>query len=249
MAEIVIMKKPISMQDMIDVFPKHRKHITDELIESLDVIQRDPLLAGDFLDNLKTYRELLTDSSEMGVKNFIDQVRFVTHKLGGYSILESYILSNPDDDFVQARKMDEAGTPGYKELMAAATRIASKASCKAMLAKAQLPLYVIHSQSMHEAVTVLADQMVNAPRAQDKISAANFLLTHVKPPDEVIIHDNTTKSEVERNLVATINMQLGEMIAQQKKEIALGRPFEESQSMYINLNEEMHDHEGDANGV
>lgn len=249
MADIAIIKKPISMQDLIDVFPKHRKHITDELIESLDIIQRDPLLAGDFLDNLKTYRELLVDSSPMGIKNFIEQVRFVTHKIGGYSILESYILSNPDDEFVQARKLDEVGSPGHKELMAAATRIASKASCKAMLAKAQLPLYVIHSQSMHAAIAVLADEMRNAPRAQDKIAAANYLLTHIKPPEEVIIHDNTTKSEVERNLVATINHQLGQMITQQKLEVEAGLPFEQTQSIYINLNEEMHDTEGDQDGV
>ena len=75
----------------------------------------------------------------------------------------------------------------FKALASAASRYRKSPTVIKILAQSEVPLYLMFQGYRYKAVEVLADRMMNAKYDRDKINAADKLLLHLKPPEEVKI--------------------------------------------------------------
>ena len=193
---------------------KVKKSVNQELIDQVNHLLSDPDMYEQYRDNLLSYTSVMNDG-RFRVSNYVDAVKYVSHKLMGNTNLLAYMKTFPDKyaDF-QTRGVASSDIASY------ITAYNKSKLVNLIFAQTLVPSAVLNQDLYQKALNVQADLMTNAKSEKVRSDAANSLLTHLKMPE-------TQKIELDIGIkpdssIAALRASTMELVAQQRVMIQAG---------------------------
>lgn len=156
---------------------KVKKSLNQELIDQINTTISDPEIYEAYRDNLLSYTKVMADG-RFKVTNYVDAVRYVSHKLMGCTNIEAYTKTFPDK---YARFVAQGVTA--KDIASYVTAYNKSKLVNLIFEQTLIPSYVLNQDMYQKALNVQAELMVSANSEKVRCDAANSLLTHLKMPE------------------------------------------------------------------
>lgn len=156
---------------------KVKKTINQELIDQINTTLADPELYEAYRDNLLSYTRVMADG-KFKIQNYIDAVKYVSHKLMGATNTEAYSKTFPDKI---ARFTAQGVTP--KDIASYITAYNKSKLVNLIFEQTLIPTYVLNQDLYQKALNTQAELMISAKSEKVRCDAANSLLTHLKVPE------------------------------------------------------------------
>ena len=156
---------------------KVKKSVNQELIDQINKTLAEPELYEAYRDNLMSYTRVMADG-RFKIQNYIDAVKYVSHKLMGCSNIDAYTKTFPD-------KYQNFLAQGVvaKDIASYVTAYNKSKLVNLIFEQTLIPAYVLNQDLYQRALNVQADLMVNAKSEKVRCDAANSLLTQLKMPE------------------------------------------------------------------
>jgi len=156
---------------------KVKKSINQELIDQINGTLSDPEMFESYRENLLSYTKVMADG-RFKVQEYVNAVKYVSHKLMGATNIEAYSKTFPD-------KMTRFAAQGVqaKDIASYVTAYNKSKLVNLIFEQTLIPSYVLNQDMYQRAMNVQADLMVNAKSEKVRSDAANSLLTHLKVPE------------------------------------------------------------------
>lgn len=231
-------KTDITVDKLKQIFPARKSAITEELAEYVDAANKEEDFSGDeFLNTLVTYSDVL-ENGVYSIKEYVRAVKFCAYLVSeNDNTIEAYKKARADDDFVKTRVNDPAGSKGYNALSSAATRYRQSKLVRDLLTVSQMPLYLMFQGERYRAVATLAEEMKSAAYSKDRIAAADKLLTHVKPPENMEVELKVGPNKEAKDLGMQLTEQLAASVQLQRKMLEMGVDLKDATKLGIQLND------------
>jgi hypothetical protein len=157
---------------------KVKKSVNQELIDSINKTLSDPDEFEAYRDNLLSYTKVMADG-RFKVQEYVNAVRYVSHKLMGATNIEAYTKTFPD-------KYQRFVTQGVaaKDIASYVTAYNKSKLVNLIYEQTLIPSYVLNQDLYQKALNVQADLMISAHSEKVRTDAANSLLTHLKMPEK-----------------------------------------------------------------
>lgn len=156
---------------------KVKKSINQELIDQINTTLAEPELFEAYRDNLLSYTKVMADG-RFKVTDYVNAVRYVSHKLMGCTNIDAYTKTFPDK---YARFVAQGVAP--KDIASYVTAYNKSKLVNLIFEQTLIPSYVLNQDLYQKALNVQAELMVTANSEKVRCDAANSLLTHLKMPE------------------------------------------------------------------
>jgi hypothetical protein len=166
---------------------KVKKSVNQELIDQINKTLSDPEEFEAYRDNLLSYTRVMSDG-RFKVQEYVNAVRYVSHKLMGATNIEAYTKTFPD----KYQRFVAQGVQA-KDIASYVTAYNKSKLVNLIFEQTLIPSYVLNQDLYQKALNVQADLMVTAKSEKVRTDAANSLLTHLKMPEK-------TKVELDINV-------------------------------------------------
>lgn len=171
------------MQLTIDQFKqalpdKVKKSVSQELIDQVNTTLSDPELFEAYRDNLLSYTKVMADG-RFKVQEYVNAVRYVSHKLMGCTNIDAYTKTFPD----KYQRFVAQGVAA-KDIASYVTAYNKSKLVNLIFEQTLIPSYVLNQDLYQKALNVQAELMVTANSEKVRTDAANSLLTHLKMPEK-----------------------------------------------------------------
>jgi hypothetical protein len=156
---------------------KVKKSINQELVDQINTTLSDPEMYESYRDNLLSYTKVMADG-RFKVQEYVNAVKYVSHKLMGATNIEGYSKTFPD-------KIARFAAQGVssKDIASYVTAYNKSKLVNLIFEQTLIPSYVLNQDMYQRALNVQADLMVNAKSEKVRSDAANSLLSHLKMPE------------------------------------------------------------------
>ena len=156
---------------------KVKKSVSQDLIDQINLTLSEPELFEQYRDNLLSYAKVMQDG-RFKVQEYVNAVRYVSHKLMGSTNIDAYSKTFPD-------KIQRFATQGVvaKDIASYVTAYNKSTLVNLIFEQMLIPSYVLNQDLYQRALNVQAELMVNAKSEKVRTDAANSLLTQLKPPE------------------------------------------------------------------
>lgn len=168
----------LSVEQFRQALPeKVKRSINQELIDQINRTLSDPDMYEAYRDNLLSYTRVMADG-RFKVTEYINAVKYVSHKLMGATNIEAYSKTFPD-------KITRFAAHGVssKDIASYVTAYNKSKLVNLIFEQTLVPSYVLNQDLYQRALNVQADLMVSAKSEKVRSDAANSLLTHLKMPE------------------------------------------------------------------
>ena len=156
---------------------KVKKSVNQELIDQINTSLSDPEMYEAYRDNLISYTKVMADG-KFKISNYVDAVRYVSHKLMGCTNIEAYTKTFPD----KYQRFVQQGVSS-KDIASYVTAYNKSKLVNLIFEQTLIPSYVLNQDLYQKALNVQADLMMNAKSEKVRCDAANSLLTQLKMPE------------------------------------------------------------------
>ena len=156
---------------------KVKKSINQELIDQINTTLSDPDMYEAYRDNLLSYTKVMSDG-RFKVAEYINAVKYVSHKLMGCTNIEAYSKTFPD----KIARFTAQGVAS-KDIASYVTAYNKSKLVNLIMEQTLIPSYVLNQDLYQKALNVQAELMVSAKSEKVRSDAANSLLTHLKMPE------------------------------------------------------------------
>lgn len=156
---------------------KVKKSINQELIDQINLTLSEPEMYEAYRDNLMSYTRVMADG-RFKVQEYVNAVKYVSHKLMGATNIEAYSKTFPDKITRFA-----AQNVSSKDIASYVTAYNKSKLVNLIFEQTLIPSYVLNQDLYQKALNVQADLMVNAKSEKVRTDAANSLLTQLKMPE------------------------------------------------------------------
>ena len=213
------------MQLTIDQFKqalpdKVKKSVSQELIDQVNATLSDPEMFEAYRDNLLSYTRVMADG-RFKVSEYINAVRYVSHKLMGCTNIDAYTKTFPD----KYTRFVAQGVQA-KDIASYVTAYNKSKLVNLIFEQTLIPSYVLNQDLYQKALNVQAELMVSARSEKVRADAANSLLTHLKMPEkqkvelEVSVKEDSSIAQLRTATLELarqqrLSMEAGQMNAQQ----------------------------------
>lgn len=170
--------QPLTVDQFQSALPdKVRRSVNQELIDKINSTLSDPDMYEAYRDNLLSYTRVMADG-RFKVSEYINAVKYVSHKLMGCTNLDAYSKTFPD-------KITRFTTQGVvaKDIASYVTAYNKSKLVNLIMEQTLIPSYVLNQDLYQKALNVQAELMVTANSEKVRCDAANSLLTHLKMPE------------------------------------------------------------------
>ena len=156
---------------------KVKRSVNQELIDQINKTLSEPEMYEAYRDNLLSYTKVMADG-RFKIQNYVDAVKYVSHKLMGCSNIEAYTKTFPD-------KYQNFLAQGVvaKDIASYVTAYNKSKLVNLIFEQTLIPSYVLNQDLYQKALNVQAELMVTANSEKVRCDAANSLLTHLKMPE------------------------------------------------------------------
>lgn len=187
---------------------QHRQNITQDMVDQLNALSRDPEEARYIRDNFVTFSQVLQEG-RYKIGDYVRAVMYVSHKVMGKTNLESYKATFPDrySNMVNSGKQP-------KDIASIVTAYNKGQLVVKIMERAMVPTWILNQDAFQAAINVQYELMMNTSVSNKvRSDAANSLLTHLKKPDA---HKAELKVDIAMNDgMAALEQQLVEMSRRQ----------------------------------
>lgn len=157
---------------------KVKKSVHQGLIDQVNKTLAEPELYEIYRDNLLSYAKVMQDG-RFKVDEYVNAVKYVSHKLMGATNIEAYSKTFPD----RITKHTANGTSA-KDIASYVTAYNKSKLVNLIFEQSIIPTWVLNQDMFQKALNVqfgiMNDEDVSA---KVRVEAANSLLTHLKPPE------------------------------------------------------------------
>lgn len=157
---------------------KVKKSINQELIDQVNKTLSDPDMFETYRDNLLSYTSVMADG-RFKVTDYVNAVKYVSHKLMGATNIESYIKTFPDK-----YQRFLANGVSAKDIASYVTAYNKSKLVNLIFEQTLIPSYVLNQDLYQKALNVQAELMLTAKSEKVRCDAANSLLTQLKMPEK-----------------------------------------------------------------
>lgn len=169
---------PMTVEQFKMALPdKVKQSVNQELITKINTTLSEPELYEAYRDNLLSYTRVMADG-KFKVQQYIDAVRYVSHKLMGCTNIEAYTKTFPDK---YTRFVQQGVEP--KDIASYVTAYNKTKLVNLIYEQTLIPSYVLNQDLYQKALNVQAELMVSSSSDKVRCDAANSLLTHLKMPE------------------------------------------------------------------
>lgn len=172
------MTTPLTVDQFKMALPdKVKKSINQELVDQINTTLSDPDMYEAYRDNLLSYTKVMADG-RFKVQEYVNAVKYVSHKLMGATNIEAYSKTFPD-------KITRFAAQGVtaKDIASYVTAYNKSKLVNLIFEQTLIPSYVLNQDLYQKALNVQAELMVTAKSEKVRSDAANSLLTHLKMPE------------------------------------------------------------------
>ena len=169
-----------SKEQLKRFLPKNKQHLATDAIAELLQNPLDSSNIQEFItENFINYTDLLKDSSAFGLKEYINAVRFASHRMLGDTWLECYKKTFPDryDAHLAEGKSLDA-------LRARADGFSRTKLVQSILSRGYIAPYILNQPLFQQALNTAANIMLDediSPIA--RVQAAKCVLEYTKAPE------------------------------------------------------------------
>ena len=154
-----------------------KKSLNQELIDQINLTLAEPELYEAYRDNLLSYTKVMADG-KFKIPNYIDAVKYVSHKLMGCTNIDAYSKTFPG----KIARFTAQGVSS-KDIASYVTAYNKSKLVNLIFEQTLIPHYVLNQDLYQRALNVQAELMVSANSEKVRSDAANSLLTHLKMPE------------------------------------------------------------------
>lgn len=193
---------------------KVKKSVNKELIDQINKTLSEPELYEAYRENLLSYTRVMVDG-KFKVSNYIEAVKYVSHKLMGCTNIDAYSRTFPD-------KMARFAAQGVssKDIASYVTAYNKSKLVNLIMEQTLVPMWVLNQDLYQRALNVQAELMVSANSEKVRSDAANSLLTHLKQPETQKVELNVGMKE--DNSISALREATLALVAQQKQALLAG---------------------------
>lgn len=152
--------------------------VTDHLVDSINNIAADPMVAEQIRNNFISYTGVMKDG-KFKTEDYVSAVTYVSYKLMGYSNQESYVRTFP----LRHQALVAKGTTP-REVSAYVAAYARGKLVNLIMEQCLVPTWVLNQELFQKAINTQAELMLDdtiSPKVRS--DAANSLMTHLKKPE------------------------------------------------------------------
>lgn len=172
------MSEQLTKDQFLKVLPKDFKsRVNDELIADINNLLNEPTLRENFRDNLLGFTNVLL-SGKYRLHDYISAVKYVSFRMLGNGVAESYIKTFPDRYQKHITEGSDEGT-----IRAFASAYNKNQLVNKITEQTLVPTHILNADIYQKAINTQAYLMVNAKSEKVRSDAANSLLTHLKQPE------------------------------------------------------------------
>tara|TARA_B100000929_G_scaffold108179_1_gene85709 strand:+ start:11609 stop:12355 length:747 start_codon:yes stop_codon:yes gene_type:complete len=208
-------KVPLTKNEFKQALPKQvRGAVSDQLVNGVNQLLNDPELAENYRDNLLGYVSVLQDG-KYKLTDYMNAVRYVSHKLLGDSNIQAYSKTFPD----RIARFQADG----KDAKAISSFVAAYNKTKlvnAIFEQTLIPTHILNADLHQKAINVQAELMMTANSEKVRCEAANSLLSHLKPPETKQVQLNVNHEVKEGSAIDELRKATEELAKQQREMIA-----------------------------
>ena len=185
------MSTELTIQQFQRALPKGvSTRVDQEMVDQLNGLMDDQALRQNFRDNLLSYTNVMADG-RYKIGDYINAVRYMSHKLLGSTNIEAYCKTFPDR---YQRLIDDGASDKTISSYCAAynkTQLVNKVREQTLV-----PVHILNADVYQKAINVQASLMNDTQvSAKVRSDAANSLLTHLKQPETAKIELDINVSE------------------------------------------------------
>lgn len=168
----------LTVEQFKQVLPdKVKKSVNQELIDQVNTTLADPEMFEAYRENLLSYTKVMADG-RFKITNYIEAIKYVSHKLMGATNIEAYIKTFSDK---YNRFLAQGVTP--KDIASYVTAYNKSKLVNLIFEQTLIPSYVLNQDLYQKALNVQAELMITSKSDKVRCDAANSLLTHLKMPE------------------------------------------------------------------
>lgn len=157
--------------------PRLKNSVSQSLVNTLNSIS-DPIVAEEIRNNFLSYTGVLKDG-KFKTTDYLNAVKYVTHKLLGRTNLEAYALTFPK------RYADLVANGTSKKDISSYVAAYNKGKLVNMILEQTLvPTWVLNQDIYQKAINTQAELMTTANSEMVRMQAANSILQHLAKPKE-----------------------------------------------------------------
>lgn len=189
---------------------QHRQNITQDMVDQLNSLSKDPEEARYIRDNFVTFSQVLQEG-RYKVGDYVRAVMYVSHKVMGKTNLDAYRATFPD----RYASMKHAGKEA-KDIASIVTAYNKGQLVTKIMERAMVPTWILNQDVFQSAINTQYELMMDtdvSPKVRS--DAANSLLTHLKKPEvtnktelKIDIGLNDGMAALEQQLIAMSRKQL-----------------------------------------
>ncbi len=177
----------LTIEQLVNTLPKKLKsQATPAMVDQINGLLVDPQLRENFRDNLLSFSSVLQDS-RYRIHEYINAVRFVSHRLLGSNVSEAYAKTFPER---YQRLISEGADSRYIGSFAGAY---SKTKLVIQLfEQSMMPVHILNMDLFQEALNTQAVLMRTSNSDTVKTKAADSILLHTKAPEAAKVEVDVT---------------------------------------------------------
>jgi len=156
---------------------KVKRTIGKDLMFKINEVLAEPEMYEQYRDNLLSYTGVMQDG-RFKIANYIDAVKYVSHKLAGRSNIAAYSRTFPD----KIKRFENKGTSA-KDVASYVSAYHKSKLVGMLLEQTLVPTWVLNQDLYQQALNTQAELMINANSEKVRTDAANSLLSHLKQPE------------------------------------------------------------------
>jgi len=156
---------------------KVKKSVNQELIDQINQTLSDPDMFETYRENLLSYTKVMADG-RFKITDYVNAVKYVSHKLMGCTNIEAYIKTFPD----KYQRWVNQGVSS-KDIASYVTAYNKSKLVNLIFEQTLIPSYVLNQDLYQKALNVQAELMMTAKSEKVRCDAANSLLNHLKMPE------------------------------------------------------------------
>lgn len=157
--------------------PRLKNSVSQSLVNTLNSIS-DPIVAEEIRNNFLSYTGVLKEG-KFKTTDYLNAVKYVTHKLLGRTNLEAYALTFPK------RYADLVANGTSKKDISSYVAAYNKGKLVNMILEQTLvPTWVLNQDIYQKAINTQAELMTTANSEMVRMQAANSILQHLAKPKE-----------------------------------------------------------------
>lgn len=205
-----------TLDDVKRAVPSHlRANVTQVLVDNLNNISTDPVVAEDIRNNFVSYTAILKEG-RFKLEDYLNAVTYVSYKIMGHSNQDAYAKTFPQRyAALIARGVQQKDIASYVVAYNKGKLV------NMILEQSLVPTWVLNQDLYQKAINVQAELMTSANSEKVRQEAANSLLTHLAKPKEGSFQINI--GETENSGMREMRDLLRELAQSQKEAIQGGK--------------------------